>query len=75
MKIVRKTKVKLFIGLRIWVVATRNYKLKMAGITQNGQRHLIFIVVHQLWIADRSQFVKKKDSKTILRTVIITMAM
>ena len=38
----------------------RNQKWKMAGITQNGQRRLIFIVVTQLRIADDIGFVKKK---------------
>ena len=31
----------------------------MAGITQNGQKRLIFIVVPQLRIADVSEFVQK----------------
>ena len=32
----------------------------MAGITQNGQKRLIFIMVPQLRIADYTGFVKKK---------------
>ena len=32
----------------------------MAGITQNGQKRLIFIVVPQLRIADYIEFVKKR---------------
>ena len=31
----------------------------MAGITQNEQKRLIFIVIPQLRIADRSGFLKK----------------
>ena len=45
----------------------------MAGITQNGQKDLIFIVVPQLRIADDIEFVKKKDSKIILKIVIMIM--
>ena len=45
----------------------------MAGITQNGQKDLIFIVVPQLRIADDTEFVKKKDSKIILKIVIMIM--
>ena len=41
----------------------RNYKLKMAGITQNEQKRLIFIVVPQLRIADETGFVKKRIVK------------
>ena len=37
----------------------RNYKWKMAGIIQNMQKRLIFIVVPQLRIADYTGFVKK----------------
>ena len=32
----------------------------MAGITQNGQKRLIFIVVPKLRIADYIEFVKKR---------------
>ena len=35
----------------------------MAGITQNGQKRLIFIVVPQLKIADHIGFVKKRIVK------------
>ena len=45
----------------------------MAEITQNGQNHLFFIVVPQLRIADDTGFVKKKDSKIILKIVIMIM--
>ena len=45
----------------------------MAGITQNRQHHLIFIVVPQLRIADDTGFAKKNDSKIILKIVIIVM--
>ena len=37
----------------------RNWKWKMGGITQNGQKCLIFIVFPQLRIADDTGFVKK----------------
>ena len=43
----------------------------MAGITQDGQKRLIFIVVPQLRIVDDTGFVKKNDSKIILKIVII----
>ena len=43
----------------------------MTVMSQNGQKRLIFIVVPQLRIADETGFVKKKDSKVILRIVII----
>ena len=45
----------------------------MAGVIQNGQKRLIFIVVPQLKIADYTGFVQRKDSKIILRIVIIIM--
>ena len=51
----------------------RNCKWEIAGITQNGQKRLIFIVVPQLRIADDTGFVKKKDSKIILKIVIMIM--
>ena len=38
----------------------RNWKWKMAEITQDGQKRLIFIVVPQLRIVDDTGFVKKK---------------
>ena len=50
-----------------------NWKCKMAGITQKGQKRLIFIVVPQLRIADYTWFLKKIDSKIILQIVIIIM--
>ena len=43
----------------------------MAGITQIEKKRLIFIVVPQLRIADDTGFVKKNDSKIILKIVII----
>ena len=45
----------------------------MAGITQKGQKRLIFIVVPQLQIADYTWFLKKIDSKIILKIIIIIM--
>ena len=50
-----------------------NWKCKMAGITQKGQKRLIFIVVPQLQIADYTWFLKKIDSKIILKIIIIIM--
>ena len=41
----------------------RNQKWKMAGITQKGQKRLIFIGVSQLRIADYTGFVKKRIVK------------
>ena len=41
----------------------RKWKLKMAGITHNGQKCLIFIVVPQLRIADETGFVEKRIVK------------
>ena len=35
----------------------------MAGITKNGQKYLVFIVVPQLRIADDTGFVKKMRAK------------
>ena len=43
----------------------------MAGITQNGQKCLIFIVVPQLRIVVDTGFIKKNDSKIILKMVIM----
>ena len=37
----------------------KNQKMKMDGITQNGQKRLIFIVVLQLRIAYETGIVKK----------------
>ena len=40
----------------------------MAGITQNEQKHLIFIAVPQLRIAYETEFVKKR---IVIKTKII----
>ena len=37
----------------------RNEKWKIAGITQNRQKHFIFIVVPRIRIADDTGFAKK----------------
>ena len=46
----------------------------MAGITQNGQKRLVFNVVSQLRIAVGLGFVKKRIVITII-TIVITMIM
>ena len=49
--------------------------MKMAGITQNWQKRLIFIVVIQLRIADGSCFVKKRTVIKLIKMRIIIMSL
>ena len=55
----RKTKVIPYSDRNMNSSNCRNWKWKMAGITQNGQKRLIFIVIPQLRIADDTGLVKK----------------
>ena len=56
----RKTKVILYSDRNMNSSNCRNWKWKVAEITQDGQKRLIFIVVPQLRIVDDTGFVKKK---------------
>ena len=67
-----KTKVTLYSDRNINSRNYRNWKWKITGIAQNGQKFLIFIAVAQLRIPDETGFVKKK-SKITLKMVIIIM--